>query len=143
MSAPNKKSIRFDWPYHFVALPLLLTAIVLTVIYFVDAMRSGEHTLLAWLLLILMLSLLFAVPRIRVYATKTQDRIVRIEEQFRYYRLTGQEMDSRLTREQIIALRNAGDDEFPGLCERAVNQNLSGKDIHQAITNWRSDHMRI
>ncbi|WP_322923561.1 DUF6526 family protein [Paenibacillus campi] len=143
MAAPNKKSIRFDWPYHFVALPLLLITLVLTISYWIDALRSGEHTLLAWLLLVLLLCLCFAIPRIRVYATKTQDRIVRMEEQFRYYRLTGQEIDPRLTREQIITLRNASDAEFPALCERAANEQLSGKQIHETIVNWRKDEMRI
>ncbi|MFD1884547.1 DUF6526 family protein [Paenibacillus wenxiniae] len=143
MAAPNKKSIRFDWPYHFVALPLLLITLVLTITYWIHALRSGENTLLAWLLLILLLCLCFAIPRIRVYATKTQDRIVRIEEQFRYYRLTGKELDSRVNKEQIIALRNASDAEFPALCERAANEGLSGKDIHAAIRDWRKDEMRI
>lgn len=140
---PKKKSIRYDWPYHFVALPLLLVTFVLTVIYWVEAIRYDEHVLLSWLLLILMVCLFFAIPRIRVYATKTQDRIVRIEEQFRYFRLTGKELDSRLSKSQIIALRYASDEEFPALCERAASQNLSGSDIENAITNWRPDTMRI
>ncbi len=143
MASPNKKSIRFDWPYHFVALPLLLVTTVITITYWIQSLRSGENTLLAWLLLVLMLCLIFAIPRIRVYATKTQDRIVRIEEQFRYYRLTGKEIDSRLNKEQLIALRNAGDGEFPGLAERAAKENLSGKQIHEAVMNWREDTMRI
>lgn len=142
-TSSKKKSIRYDWPYHFVALPLLLATIVLTVIYWVQALRNDEHVLLSWLLLVLVLCLFFAIPRIRVYATKTQDRIVRIEEQFRYYRLTGKELDSRLSKAQIIALRYASDEEFPALCERAASQNLSSSDIENAITNWRTDSMRI
>lgn len=51
--------------------------------------------------------------------------------------------DSRLTRDQIIALRFADDSEYVRLSEKAISQNLSSKNIKEAIQKWRADHHRI
>jgi hypothetical protein len=51
--------------------------------------------------------------------------------------------DSRLTKGQIIALRFADDDEYAALSERAIKENMSPKEIKQAIQNWRADHHRV
>jgi hypothetical protein len=66
-----------------------------------------------------------------------------LEENLRSHRLTGKMSDSRLSRGQIIALRFAGDDEYAALSERAIKENMSPKEIKQAIQNWLSDHHRI
>ncbi len=66
-----------------------------------------------------------------------------MEEQFRHYRLTGQELSPMLKISQIIALRNSSDDEFPELCERAAAENLNSAEIRSNIKHWRSDTMRI
>ncbi|MFC4779185.1 DUF6526 family protein [Paenibacillus sp. GCM10023252] len=137
------RNLRFDWPYHFAAMPLLVAVLIGSIVNVIGAIRDDEQTGMDWLLVVLGVCLLFAVTRIRVYATKTQDRIIRMEEQFRYYRLTGKELDSRLTINQIIALRNAGDKEFPALCDRAAASGMKPADIREAIKDWRPDTMRI
>ncbi|MCQ4088229.1 DUF6526 family protein [Saccharibacillus sp. JS10] len=143
MEQPKKFSIRFDWQYHFLALPLALIVWIASIVHLVGQLRAGEASLVDWILFGLPFVLLLALTRIRVYATKTQDRIVRVEENFRYYRLTGREPDRRLRVEQIIALRNAGDTEFPGLCARAAEQNWDVKKIREEIKHFRPDTMRI
>jgi len=137
------KSLRFDWSYHYVTLPLAMIVFVWSIVYLVQAFRDDGQISLALLLFLFALCLLFAVTRIRMYATKTQDRIVRMEEQFRHHRLTGRTLNPKLALSQIIALRNAGDDEFPALCERAAAENLKPAEIKAAIRNWRADTMRI
>ena len=47
---------------------------------------------------------------------------------------TGKLLDSRLRMCQIIALRFAGDNEFVDLAKKAVDENLSSKQIKMAIT---------
>jgi hypothetical protein len=79
----------------------------------------------------------------RVFGLKAQDRAIRAEENFRYYLLTGKQLDSRLRMSQIVALRFAPDDEFPILAKRAVDENMSQKAIKQAIKNWKEDHYRV
>ena len=44
--------------------------------------------------------------------------------------------------QQIIALRFAPDEEYLDLIDRALKENLTNKQIKQAIKNWRADHHR-
>lgn len=136
----NGKSLRLDWGYHYVSVPLALIIFVWSIVYLV---QEGGQTSVAWLLFLIALCLAFVVTKLRTYATKTQDRIIRMEEQFRHHRLTGKMLSPKLTPAQIIALRNAEDDEFPALCEKAATESLSPGQIRMAIQNWRPDTMRI
>jgi hypothetical protein len=44
----------------------------------------------------------------------------------------------------VIALRFASDEELPGLVQKIVSGELkTGKEIKQAIKNWRADHHRV
>jgi hypothetical protein len=138
-----KGFMRFDWPYHFVTMPLALILFVWSAIYAVQEIRDDGALTVPLLLLGWSLCLLFAITRIRIYATKNQDRVVRVEEQFRYFRLTGEALSPELELAQIIALRYAGDEEFPALCQRAVKEKLNPADIRSAIKNWREDTMRV
>jgi hypothetical protein len=78
-----------------------------------------------------------------MYALKVQDRVIRAEENFRHFLLTGKPLDSRIKMRQIIALRFASDEELPVLAQRAIQENLSEKEIKKAIINWRADYKRI
>lgn len=138
-----KGFMRFDWPFHFVTMPLALILFVWSAIYAVQEILDDGVLTVPLLLFGLSLCLLFAITRIRIYATKNQDRVVRVEEQFRYFRLTGESLNPELELSQIIALRYAGDDEFPALCQRAVKEKLNPNDIRSAIKNWREDKMRV
>ena len=78
----------------------------------------------------------------RSFALKAQDRAIRAEENFRHFILTGKPLDSRLRMGQIIGLRFASDAEFVALAKKAVDENLSSKQIKQAVQNWRADNNR-
>jgi L-asparagine transporter-like permease len=80
---------------------------------------------------------------VRQYGTLNQDRVIRAEENFRCYLLTGKTLDSRLTKAQVIALRFADDSEYVQLTERAINEKLSAKEIKMSITQWKADYHRI
>jgi hypothetical protein len=79
----------------------------------------------------------------RIFALKAQDRAIRAEENFRHFILTGKPLPAGLRISQIIALRFASDSEFPTLAQKALNENLSNKQIKEHIVNWRADYYRV
>jgi hypothetical protein len=97
----------------------------------------------AALLLVVVIVLGFFYWYIRAFALRAQDRAIRAEETFRHFILTGKPLDSKLRMRQIIALRFASDAEFPALAQQTVAENLSSREIKQAIKNWKADYNRV
>lgn len=86
----------------------------------------------------------FALMKMRTYATKLQDRIIRQEINFRYYVATGKILPESLTVSQIVALRFAGDDEFLALVDQVIkNPSLSNKEIKKLVKNRKWDYSRV
>lgn len=86
-----------------------------------------------------------ATFKIRLYALKVQDRLIRLEERLRMRALFSEPLKSRigeLEESQIIALRFASDAELPALAEKAL-QGLDRKQIKAAIQVWRPDYFRV
>jgi hypothetical protein len=139
---------RVDPLFHFFVVPIFMLGVVLALIhFFAHITESGWHEHVhAVLLILLALALLTAVFKIRLYATKLQDRIIRLEERLRLAQLLPEPLRSRipeLTEDQLCGLRFASDAEVPKLAERALNEKLSRKQIKQAIQNWRPDYWRV
>jgi len=129
--------------YHYVTLGILqLTFIGSCVNLYLswgDHTRFYSASLLVTLTFGTMLTAIFA----RTFALKAQDRAIRAEEQLRHYVMTGELLDPRLDVRQIVGLRFASNEEFVALAQRAADQNLSAKDIKQAVRNWRADTYRV
>jgi hypothetical protein len=104
--------------------------------------NNNSQELLPWLFLLLVLTLTSIGLHSRSFALKAQDRAIRAEETLRYFLLTGKRLDQSLTIYQVIALRFASDDEFVGLVEKALTENLSPRDIKKSIRNWKPDFHR-
>jgi hypothetical protein len=79
----------------------------------------------------------------RSFSIKAQDRAIRAEENLRYFILTGKRLPQSITMSQVIGLRFADDEELAGLVDRVVKENLSNKQIKQAVQQWRADHHRV
>ena len=127
--------------WHYVT-PLIIGGILgWGIIHFVDH-HAFTHFLGAAMILISVVLLLIWWYA-RVFALRAQDRAIRAEENFRHYLLTGKPLDSKLSMRQIIALRFAGDAEFPALAKKAVEENTPPKEIKQSITNWKADYNRV
>ena len=80
------------------------------------------------------------------YALTLQNRLVRLEMRYRYYRLTQkafEEIEMRLSFGQVAALRFAPDSELPALIEKTLSENLSPSEIKKSIINWLPDQMRV
>jgi hypothetical protein len=134
-----KKHARYVPGFHLITFGIILAALIIAIILLVH--RGFSHETVFYVFAAAGLSLLFFY--LRQFATRNQDRIIRAEENFRSYRLTGKILDNHLTRSQIISLRFADDSEYAALSERAVKENLSPKDIKQAVQQWRADHHRV
>ncbi|MCK0131879.1 DUF6526 family protein [Flavobacteriaceae bacterium F08102] len=136
-----KNHARFVPLYHFGTVTLAVLIFIASVIHIFYS--SDENFILSVLFALLCLTVVLAAFYSRIFSLKAQDRAIRVEEKFRYYLLTGKEMDPRLTIQQIIGLRFASDEEFVTLAERAVKEQLSGKEIKQSIQHWRGDYYRV
>jgi Family of unknown function (DUF6526) len=138
-----KNHARYVPGFHFITLGLIIICFVLAIINFVHVVNESYwlYTGLMPLLIVIIAGLLFLY--IRQFATGNQDRIIRTEENFRSFRLTGKPLDHRLTKRQVIALRFADDNEYAALTEKAIKDNLGSQDIKKAIQQWRADHHRV
>jgi hypothetical protein len=132
---------RYDPLFHFFVLPVFAISLIGSIVLVV--MRPGLHT--AWLVVV-MVALLLAVLKLRLYPLKVQDRVIRLEERLRLMTLLDPALRPRigeLTESQLIALRFASDAELPALASRALNEKLSGHELKKAIQHWRPDNWRV
>src|SRR5690242_6659443 len=109
---------RFDPAYHFFLAPVALVFLILSI---VDLVRDpGWST--AWCTLAAIAGVV-AVLKIRTYALKVQDRVIRLEERLRLSQVLPEPLRARmgeLSESQLIALRFASDQELPGLVEKTL-----------------------
>jgi hypothetical protein len=126
--------------FHLVTLTLLLLVIIGSVVNLVNSAAQNIYS--ASLLVVLSVATFLLAFFARSFALKAQDRAIRAEENFRYFIATGKQLDNRLKMRQVIALRFAGDDEFVALSKKAADENLSSKDIKNAIQHWKGDYYR-
>jgi Family of unknown function (DUF6526) len=132
---------RWDPPFHFFILPVFAISLIVTIVHLVR--RPGLHS--AWLV-VFMVAALFAIFKIRLYALKVQDRVIRLEERLRLATLLDAALRPRIsefTEPQLVALRFASDAELPALAARALNEKLSAPEIKKAVQHWRSDYWRV
>jgi hypothetical protein len=132
---------RLDPPFHFFVLPVFVASGVASVVALVR--HPGFYS--AWKV-VFTLAALVAVTKIRTYALKVQDRVIRLEERLRLTALLGESEHPRiaaLSEQQLIGLRFASDEEVAGLVRRAWSENLSGRDIKKAVGSWRPDYWRV
>jgi hypothetical protein len=132
--------VRRDPLFHFFLMPVFAISVVASFVHLYR--RPGLHS--AWTTIV-MIAALVAVLKIRSYALKVQDRVIRLEERLRLMTLLDAAMRPRigeLTEEQLVALRFASDGELPGMAVRALNEKLGGMEIKKAIREWRGDYWR-
>lgn len=137
-----KNHIRIIPLYHGIGFLLIFAGFIGSIINLLDHHEPGNHYSAALLILVFFLFLLIFWYA-RVFALKAQDRAIRAEENFRHFVLTGKPLHKELRISQIIALRFAGDEEFPELAKKAVDEKLSQKQIKMAVKNWKADYHRV
>jgi len=139
-----KSHTRWDPMFHFIILPVLIANIILCIVFYIHHRPLLSYTGI-WLI-VLSLVLFMIAGKSRGYALKNQDRVIRLEEKSRLASLVSAselvELES-LNMRQYIGLRFASNTELPDLARRAIRENLTEKQIKQAIVAWRPDHDRV
>jgi hypothetical protein len=146
MSDPQnyKNHTRWDPVWHFFITPILLLNIIFS-IYVTIHHWPDHHMLFGWWIL-MSIVLMLAIGRARRYSLTVQDRIIRLEERLRFAALLPADELARsqaLTPSQLIGLRFASDAELPALVKRTLDENLTQKQIKEAIVAWRPDYLRV
>ncbi len=138
-----KNHVRYYTQHHFIFYPI---TIFLFGICVYEAYSYDEHKFL-WLMLAAVIALIgwlsFMVRQ--HYALGNQNRIVRLEVRFRYYRLTQknlEDLEQQLSLKQLLALRFASDEELVALIDRTIKERLSADEIKRSVKKWVPDHMR-
>jgi hypothetical protein len=132
---------RFDPLFHFVVAPIFVLTAIGGLIHLI--WRPSFHTAAFFVIAV---AALLAVTKMRLYALKVQDRVIRLEERLRLSALCSEPFRPRileLTEDQLTGLRFASDAEVCALAERALNEKLSRKEIKKAIREWRPDYWRV
>jgi branched-subunit amino acid permease len=128
---------------YYTAILMALIVLILALINANDIINHWNSFLIPVLISVLGISIILIAWYARAFALKAQDRAIRAEENLRHFALTGKLLDNRLAISQIIALRFAADEEFVALAKKAVEENLTNKQIKQAIENWKADWYRV
>lgn len=129
--------------FHFIGYPAALFPLVVSVIHFIKTINEGSGRLQAAAIVSLVIAVLILMWFARSFALKAHDKAIRAEENLRYFAIAGKLLDSKLRMSQIVALRFAPNNEFVDLAHRAIAENLSSKQIKQAIQHWKADHYRV
>jgi|SRR5271166_2118577 len=132
---------RLDPPFHFFVLPVFGLSVLAALGHLI-----WHPSLHAAAFFVVSVAALVAVLKIRLYALKVQDRVIRLEERQRLALLLPEPLRPRIpefTERQLIALRFASDAELPGLAERTLAQHLAPADIKKSIQSWRADYWRV
>lgn len=127
--------------FHYVTFLGIFALIGGSMNYFFRA--SAENKYLASLFVLASFLFVLVAWYLRAFALKAQDRAIRSEEALRHYIMTGKPLPLELKMNQIIALRFASDAEYLALIERAIQENLSNKEIKKAIQHWKADYYRV
>jgi hypothetical protein len=136
-----KNHAKLDPPYHVFIFLVLVVNLV-----FAIYQEIRHHDLASAWFLFLSVAVVVPLLRLRQYPLKVQDRVIRLEERLRLQSLAPAEWHTqiyRLSEDQLIALRFAGDDEVLDLAKQALEHNLNRKQIKERISSWRADEWRV
>ncbi|HJW43547.1 MAG TPA: DUF6526 family protein [Geothrix sp.] len=132
---------RVDPWYHYVLTAAALLAFVLAVSALFR--RPGLQEAFA---LVIALAAILLTLKVRSYALRVQDRVIRLEETLRMERILPVDLRGRiqdLAPEQFVALRFASDAELADRVREALDEGLGGEAIKKRIQQWRPDHFRV
>ena len=127
--------------FHYVALPILLANVVVSVAHAIRQPSAFN----AWLV-VLALGLVSGVIALRASALLVQNRLIALEMRLRLASSLAPDLRSRIPElhlHHLIGLRFAGDAELPVLVERCLRGELPTTDtVKREVRQWRPDYLR-
>ncbi len=124
-----------------------ITALLLLGIIFalVGAIMGSPFVAVA--VILVSISIVWVMFRMRAYATRVQDRIIRLEMRLRLERILPDDLKARipaLTLSQLIGLRFASDAELPELVKKVLAGSVTtADDVKKQVKEWQADHLRV
>ncbi|MBL0105328.1 MAG: hypothetical protein IPP51_17070 [Bacteroidetes bacterium] len=109
---------KYDPYYHGLLYTLVISIFIASIINIIEQLDEPSNLLEAYILTGLSVVAIIITILFRYYAVRLQDRIIRMEENFRHFQL-------------------APDAEFPALCKEAVDKHMTNEEIKKAISRWR------
>ncbi|MDR3671808.1 MAG: DUF6526 family protein, partial [Holophaga sp.] len=113
---------RIDPWYHYVGLGLVVLLFLMAVVHPFRGHGGAWQIIASVFMIVLFL-------RVRIYALRVQDRVIRLEETLRMQALLGEDLRGRI-RElrpgQFVALRFASDGELEARVKEALEEKLAG-----------------
>jgi len=139
---------RFYKPHHFIFYPVGLILFGISLYHMGYSLGNNNGEFWMWFVLsgTIFLIIWVAFMMRQHYALTLQNRIIVDEVKFRYFRLTGKNIDDSgytFSDAQLFALRFANDNEFSKLVDEAISENLSADQIKKRIKNWKEDNRRV
>ena len=141
MSQKYSNHTRYVPLWHFVTSIVILAILGGSIVNLLHADAATHYSAALLVLVAFVLVMLFIYAR--WFALRAQDRAIRAEENLRHFALTGKLLDKKLRTSQVIALRFASDEEVVALAQKAAAENLSPKQIKQAVKVWKADYHRV
>ena len=95
---------------------------------------------------LLAVALLLLFLFVRLFATRLQDRIIRLEMRLRLASVLPADLQPRIAElktGQLVALRFAPDAELPELVRATLDGSLRGGEIKGRIKTWAPDYLRV
>lgn len=127
--------------FHYVALPILLANVVVSVAHAIRQPSAFN----AWLV-VLALGLVSGLIALRASALLVQNRLIALEMRLRLASSLAPDLRSRIPElhlHHLIGLRFAGDAELPVLVERCLRGELPTTDtVKREVRQWRPDYLR-
>ena len=133
--------VRWDPLFHFFLIPVAVFSIVGAALH---AYRFPSNH--SYWLIVVAIAATVAAFKLRLYALRVQDRVIRLEERLRLAILLPEPLRGRvgeLSEGQLVGLRFASDAELPALVTRTLAEKLDRKQIKLAVVNWRADNCRV
>lgn len=126
--------------YVIAALDLIAILLALVGMYFGPVYIAAAIVCIA-------ISIVFVLYRMRGYATRVQDRVIRLETRLRLERVLPDTLRARipeLTLPQLIGLRFASDAEMPDLVTKVLTERIATSDaIKRLVKDWQADYLRV